>query len=212
MRFLGTLGHHRQYGGQNYAKLEKAIRMAVHRYDTRQISAEVAEAEVKKLSDQMIKQILACRLISASENDEIVLNTDGSKYSWGASCFVKRKGILSYHGGTFAEHMWEGYSTFAKEIIGLLHGLEENLEFIVNAPKVTVNVDNLAASLSSTTSNHHTKPIDIVNILRIQQLITMCKGKVVIKHVFDRRGRTGKTTGPDRTGQRKCPTAQRILE
>ena len=62
------------------------------------------------------------------------------------------------------------------------HGLEYSKEFIITAPKVEVSVDNLATVLSSTATKPHTKTSDIVNIMRIQQLLGMCQGEVTVKH------------------------------
>ena len=134
------------------------------------------------MADEIIKMIVESKLILPDKNDTVLLHTDASSKSWGATCSVKQKGVISYHGGTFSSRIINTYSIFAKELLGLLHGLEYNKEFIIRAPSVNISVDNLAAVMSSTATKHHTKSADIINIMRIQQILSMCKGEVSIKH------------------------------
>ena len=182
LRYLGKVGYHRRFGGKDYAKLEKELRDLVSKYENKSISADEADGRIKEISDKITRTICETQLIIPSEKDEIHLNSDASKTSWGAVMYVPNKGTVSYHGGTFSKRIINTYSIFGKEILGLLNGLEINKELIIRAPKVTCNVDNLAAVMSSTTYKHHTKPTDIINIMKIQQFISLCRGSVIIKH------------------------------
>ena len=182
MRFLGKIGYHRRFGGSEYAALEKRFRELLHKYNNKQIKAEEADTKCKEISDSLIKKILETSLVIPTDNDVLVLNTDASIQSWGAVLIVPGKGIVSYHGGTFSKRVIDKYSIFGKEVLGVLNGLESNAEFIVKSPKTTCKVDNISAVLSSTGYKKHTKPQDIVNIMKIQQFISVCKGELILKH------------------------------
>ena len=181
-RYLGTLGYHRRFGGKDYAFLEKSMRRTVEDYRKKKINAEEADETIKKLSEKLKHEILKTRLIVPDGTEKLYLNTDASKFSWGAVLTIKNKGVVSYHGGTFGQQVIDNWTIFSKEIAGLLKGLEYNQEFIMTAPEVEVSVDNMATVLTSTTTKPHTKSTDIVNIMRIQQLLGMCQGKVTVKH------------------------------
>ena len=181
-RYLGVLGYHRKFGGKRYAELEKAIRQTVEKHRKKELTASEADEKIKTLSDEIRSEILKTKLVLPTGTETLYLNTDASKFSWGAVLSIKNKGVISYHGGTFTKPVIDNWSIFSKEILGLLNGLEYSKEFILTAPKVEVSVDNLAAVLSSTTTKPHTKTTDIVNIMRIQQLIGMCHGEINVKH------------------------------
>ena len=181
-RYLGILGYHRRFGGKDYAFLEKSMRKAVEDYRKKKITANQADEKIKELSDKLKDEILKTKLIVPDGTEKLYLNTDASKFSWGAVLTIKDKGVISYHGGTFGQQVIDNWTIFSKEIAGLLKGLEYNQEFIVTAPEVEVSVDNMATVLSSTTTKPHTKSTDIVNIMRIQQLLGMCQGKITVKH------------------------------
>ena len=181
-RYLGVLGYHRRFGGKKYAHLEKSMRKIVEQYKKKAISPEEADSEIMKISEEMKSEILKTKLVIPTGKETLYLNTDASKLSWGAVLSIKNKGVISYHGGTFTKPIINNWSIFAKELKGLLNGLEYNKEFLIKAPEVVVSVDNMATVLSSTTTKPHTKSSDIVTIMRIQQLIGMCQGKVTVKH------------------------------
>ena len=181
-RYLGILGYHRRFGGKDYAFLEKSMRRTVEEYRKKKLTATEADEKIKNLSEKLKTEILKTKLIVPDGTEKLYLNTDASKFSWGAVLTIKDKGVVSYHGGTFGQQVIDNWTIFSKEIAGLLKGLEYNQEFIVTAPEVEVSVDNMATVLSSTTTKPHTKNSDIVNIMRIQQLLGMCQGKVTVKH------------------------------
>ena len=181
-RYLGVLGYHRRFGGQKYAYLEKQIRKTVEIYRKKEITHEEADEKILKLSSEIKEEILKTKLVVPTGLEELRLNTDASKYSWGAVLSIQDKGVVSYHGGTFTKPVIDNWSIFSKELAGLLNGLEYNKEFLMRAPKVEVCVDNLATVLSSTSTKPHTKTSDIVTIMRIQQLLSMCVGKITVKH------------------------------
>ena len=181
-RYLGVLGYHRRFGGKEYAFLEKSMRRTVEDYRKKKIKADEADEKIKELSEKIKHEILKTKLLVPDGTEKLYLNTDASKFSWGAVLTIKDKGIVSYHGGTFGQQVIDNWTIFSKEVAGLLYGLEYNKEFLFIAPEVEVSVDNMATVLSSTTTKPHTKNSDIVNIMRIQQLIGMCQGNVTVKH------------------------------
>lgn len=182
LRFLGTIGYHRRFGGSQYAKSEKEIRMLVEAYQNKSIPAKEVDKKIQVLSSALIRIIIDTCLVLPSPSDKLVLNTDASGVSWGATLSIPGKGVVSHHGGTFPQRIIDKYSTFSKEVLGLLYGCESNIDFIIDATETIIKSDNMATVVSSTAYKVHTKAHDIVNIMKIQQFLSLCKGDISIKH------------------------------
>ena len=104
-RYLGVLGYHRRFGGKNYAFIEKSMRRTVDDYRKKKISAEDADTRIAELSQQIKDEILKTKLVVPTGSEKLYLNTDASKFSWGAVLTLKDKGVVSYHGGTFGQQI-----------------------------------------------------------------------------------------------------------
>ena len=115
-RYLGVLGYHRRFGGKRYAELEKSMRCTVEQYRKKEITSDQADETIKKYSDEIREEILKTKLVMPTGKEKLYLNTDASKYSWGAVLTIKDKGVVSYHGGTFTKPIIDNWSIFSKEI------------------------------------------------------------------------------------------------
>ena len=51
----------------------------------------------------ILKILLKTKLVVPNGEEKVYLNTDASKFSWGAVLSIKNKGVVSYHGGTFTK-------------------------------------------------------------------------------------------------------------
>ena len=142
LRHLGFYNWHRRFV-KNYSQQDREIRDTIKRYKNKELSSTEANSKIKKITDNIKKEILNSMLITPNAQDVVTMQCDASGKAWGYVLFCDR-GVISYGGGSFTDTVIRSHNIFEKETAGMSHSLADCYKLLSQAGKLIIKNDNLS--------------------------------------------------------------------
>ena len=158
------------------------------RAEIRELAKEVKEDHTKEstnlrkiqdILDSFNESIKQSELHLPERDDELQICSDASNYAVGYIVKNQANKIVEF-GGRQLRGPEVNYSTFEKELVGILAALKNCQSMILITKKTTLFSDNIASILCATGSVNIITARAVRMILKIQQI---CQDKVIFKHI-----------------------------
>ena len=142
LKYLGFYNWHRRFV-ENYSSHDREIRNIIKRYKRKELDADSANRDIKKITDIIKSKILKTMLITPTKTDVATLHCDASGDSWGYVLSCDR-GVIGYGGGSFTETTQKSHNVFEKETMAMSNSLSDTYKLVSQAKALIIKNDNLS--------------------------------------------------------------------
>ena len=142
LRHLGFYNWHRRFV-ENYAKHDRDLRNTIKRYKNKELTAEVANATIKEITDTIKQKILNTMLVTPTKGDILTMHCDASGDAWGYVLSCDR-GVIAYGGGAFTETTQKSHNVFEKETMAMSNSLSDTYKLASQGKSLIIKNDNLS--------------------------------------------------------------------